>query len=524
MGSEIIINQLTQYTSGSWNDISFIKEDAEILHISLDFWNTIALPNPQFKIKRAEYIQKYIPCDLTINQINASFQKIGKEYNSFIESGFQSIPPIDLYLKVFKDLHLSEISNIDVIIDKLNFIFLEFPPIIFPAFYSFLEEIKNSGKTLSITSNTAFISGDVIKKYLLNVGLNSYFKIFLFSDECGIGKPSQEIFNELILNAQKLNQNISKNSIIHIGDNYNADYSGALLSGIRSFHLNEINYLKNDRFATHEITCIDRLPISAEEYSMFKFGDISIANKYADELFNYFILNHFQFLSKNNSNIIIYSSPYYKIPTSSFYLASIFYEKLISYFKGIQNTFITVNWGKINRLHTYTEDYGSLNANQRYHLIKNDTYAFDSIPNKSDRLIFIDDISITGTHQRVIEKILTEHNLDNESLFLYYCKLNNSDIDPTFENVLNYHYVNSLDGILNIINSNNFKITTRAVKFILSISILDLKYLFNTLKELRNIDLLYELHDYAILNDYNKIPKYEINILTIKEYLQNQNS
>lgn len=99
MGSEIIVNQLIQNTTGSWNDLSFIKEDVEILHISLDFWNTIALPNPQFKIKRAEYIQKYFLCDLTINQINASFQKIGEEYNSFIESGFQAIPPIDLYLK-----------------------------------------------------------------------------------------------------------------------------------------------------------------------------------------------------------------------------------------------------------------------------------------------------------------------------------------------------------------------------------------------------------------------------------------
>ena len=79
-------------------------------------------------------------------------------------------------------------------------------------------------------------------------------------------------------------------------------------------------------------------------------------------------------------------------------------------------------------------------AEERFNLIKNDTYELLNIPAVEDICIFIDDISITGTHQRVVEKLLKDNFIETKSLFLYYAKLSNSAICPSFENHLNYSF------------------------------------------------------------------------------------
>jgi hypothetical protein len=60
----------------------------------------------------------------------------------------------------------------------------------------------------------------------------------------------------------------------------------------------------------------------------------------------------------------------------------------------------------IKRCQTHTEDYGALSAIERFNLVKSDTYEFIEISSIKDLCIFIDDISISDTHQRVIEKLL----------------------------------------------------------------------------------------------------------------------
>jgi len=82
------------------------------------------------------------------------------------------------------------------------------------------------------------------------------------------------------------------------------------------------------------------------------------------------------------------------------------------------------------RCQTYTEDYGALSAEERFNLIKNDTYKLITVPAKDDLCIFIDDISITGTHQRVVEDLLDSSGIETNSFFLYFAKLSNSDVCP----------------------------------------------------------------------------------------------
>ena len=507
---------------GYWSELVKFSEENVVKHYSFDFWNTIAKSNPIFKIKRAEFISDIIGQDFSIAQISKAFEKIGFEYNKYIELGEPAIFCSELYSKVFHELSYSGQVNFDYLVEEVEKLFLANSPLVEDGFIDFLHLIKKSDKTVSLTSNTAFISGKTVKKYLTDIELVEKFDFLIFSDELGFGKPSVRIYEELITKTIELHSNILAKDILHIGDNYNADIVGAQNLGINTFQLEIPNKFIYPRYAAHSIVSKQSLPISAKEYSRFKFGDLSIAKKYALELFEYFKLNHLNWIEVDNSPVVVYSSPYSQIPTSSYYLTYYFFELLNDFQKNESKSNIQLFWGKINRCQTYSEDYGALNAEQRYELIKNDTYLFTDQPNEDWRLLFIDDISITGTHQRVIENLMKVNSYSNQSIFLYYSKLDNPTIDPVFENELNYNYVNSINTFLEIINSNSFGITTRAVKYMLKLSLNEFNLLLETLISKNKVELLEEILASSISNEYDKIEEYRDNYLRLKTYIVNK--
>lgn len=507
---------------GYWSDLAAYDENNVVKHYSFDFWNTIVKSNPIFKIKRAEFIRTIIGQDFSIEGINFVFGKIGSEYNKAIESGIQSISSSDLYLLVFKELNFSGDVDLDYIEEVIEHIFLQNPPQIEIGFLIFLQLIKDSGKTVSLTSNTAFIPGAIIKKYLTSIDVVENFDFLIFSDECGYGKPNIIIFEELYNKAKVLQESIAVSEITHIGDNYNADVEGAIRAGLYGFHFIPSIEFIYPRYSVHSIVSKHSLPLSAEKYSRFKFGDLSIAKIYAEELFNYFIDNHSQWLQLSNKPIVIYSSPFSYIPTSSYYLTKYFFEFIVNYLSKELSIDTQVKLGKINRNQTYSEDYGAMSSDQRYDLIKNDTYVFSEKPDEDWRLVFIDDISITGTHQRVIEDIMKLHNYTNESIFLYYSKLDNPIIDPVIENELNYKFVNSSNKLLEIIYSGTFGLTTRAVKYILKLPESEFNQFVQSLMQNDMMDLIDDIFSASINNGYEHIDIFNCNFLKLKTILINQ--
>jgi hypothetical protein len=110
-------------------------------------------------------------------------------------------------------------------------------------------------------------------------------------------------------------------------------------------------------------------------------------------------------------------------------------------------------------------------------LVKNDTYEFIDISSIKDLCIFIDDISISDTHQRVIEKFLQNCKIKTNSIFLYFAKLNNLEICYAYENELNYSCTTDVLKLTDLILSDIYKITIRTTKYLLSLPTKYLKYL-----------------------------------------------
>jgi hypothetical protein len=199
--------------------------------------------------------------------------------------------------------------------------------------------------------------------------------------------------------------------------------------------------------------------------------------------------------------------------TNTFYNA--FSQYLIS--KGIQT--VELEFGKIDRCQTYTEDYGALSADDRFNLIKNDTYMLNTIPTKDDLCIFIDDISITGTHQRVIENLLDSNKINTNSFFLYFSILDNSSICPTIENYLNYSFIDEFNKLIDLIISDDYLITTRSTKYILSQKKENLEMLISSLITKNKFKIIKEIVTMSYSNEYNKIEAYQQNLHHLKLYI-----
>jgi FMN phosphatase YigB (HAD superfamily) len=501
----------------NWAAIYKYINNNEIKFYSFDFWNTLAYSNSDFKKKRAELILGLFENNITISDVTETFTKVGAAYNKHQESGMAILSPLELLDKVLNELYPSvsfpDLTNLKFEIDSL---FLKYPPKLDNNIISSIEKIQNYDKACSITSNTAFISGHVIRQFLSNVNLLDNFSFCLFSDEVGLGKPSSTIYELLYLKAKAIHPQLKKSELLHIGDNDLADYKGALEFGLKSMLYNVKPNLTHERYAVHSIDNTKFISFNEIDFSKFKFGDTLIAEKYGTELFDYFRNLLLPELIAKHNNFRIYSSPYDQIPTSSYYLTQSFYEAFSEYLKNNHPENLNVKFCKIIRRQTYTEDYGALSAEERFNLIKNDTYEFVDIPSTEDVCIFIDDISITGTHQRIVEKLITDNSIETQSIFLYYAKLNNSLVCPSFENYLNYFYTSSVIKLMEIILSDSYKITTRTTKYILSLQHKDLEYFISEIKKHGKNSILIELVNMSDANKYNNIEHYKPNLKTLK--------
>jgi hypothetical protein len=277
--------------------------------------------------------------------------------------------------------------------------------------------------------------------------------------------------------------------------------------------ISEQNYKgKITHFSAFLIDNENDFGFSPEEYSRFKHGSINIAKKFGYILAERFIENCFGKIY-NGKQIVVVPSAYSYIPTASFFMKSFFVEKLNHYL--YKNGYPVVQETKIDRTVTYREDYGEMSAQDRYNLISGDSFHIDKSFLQNKQLLFLDDVKITGTHERIIIKMLNEHEIDNDCYMLYFAELINSSISPKFENYLNNYFVKDLNQVDWIIKNEPFIFNTRVVKYILNSNNKD----FNNFITQQSKEFINQLYYNAIGNEYYKFDTYINNLKTIEHLL-----
>ncbi len=262
-------------------------------------------------------------------------------------------------------------------------------------------------------------------------------------------------------------------------------------------------------YALNKIESGSIFGFSADEYSRFKFGCKDIARKFGTELAEGFIRDRLGWLQRQDQ-IVVISSPYCFIPTATFAMKDYFVQRLNQ--ELVQHGMPVCQETKIHRTITYKEDYGALDAEQRYELIKNDSFHIDTAFVKGKVLIFLDDVKITGSHERMIRNMAEKFNLNNRCEFVYFGALTNDKIHPDIENHLNYYNVKSLLDLDKIIKNENFLLNTRVVKYILCAPYRE----FRNFIIYQKYKLVCNIYHQAIGNSYHLIDDYKLNLGVIE--------
>ena len=267
-----------------------------------------------------------------------------------------------------------------------------------------------------------------------------------------------------------------------------------------------------ETFSLHQVTSATKFPFSAESYSKFKFGCKDTSREFGLALADAFAWKYI-LPGQIRGQIVVLSSPYCFIPTATFAMKDYFVQRLNQIL--VQCGQPVVEETKIHRTITYKEDYGGLSAEQRFNLIQNDGFHMDTEFIKGKTLIFLDDIKITGSHERVIERMLNDYGVENDRIFAYFAELTDPTIDPRVENTLNYAYVKNLLDLDKIIKNEAFVLNTRIVKYILNYNHADFVVFIN-FQRLKLVESIYHL---ALGNSYHLIPEYQNNLNYIKNLL-----
>lgn len=199
-------------------------------HFSFDLWLTLIKSHPEFKTKRVELFSSFFNVDKPIEEVAKAVKYYDDLCNTINEVIGGNVDTFEIYLLILNSLNVDikqlNQDNFKEFYQKSEDLFLEYKPVvIFKELHNFFDEIKNQGKTINILSNTGFIKGKTMRKFLINENLDQYIDFHIYSDEIKCSKPNPLVFQEV--KNQIRNQELQMDQILHIGDNPIADYKGA---------------------------------------------------------------------------------------------------------------------------------------------------------------------------------------------------------------------------------------------------------------------------------------------------------
>ncbi|MDR6460748.1 putative hydrolase of the HAD superfamily [Chryseobacterium vietnamense] len=219
-----------------------MKTDIDIhnhCHFSFDLWLTLIKSHPEFKAKRVELFSSFFNVDKPLEEVAKTVKYYDDLCNTINEVTGGNIDTFEIYLMILGslDIDVKQLNKekLNEFYNKSEELFLEYRPVvIFENLHDFFDDIKNQGKTINILSNTGFIKGTTMRKFLIHENLDQYIDFHIYSDEINCSKPNPLIFQEVKNNIQ--DQDLPMHQILHIGDNPVADYQGAKNFGF-SAHL-----------------------------------------------------------------------------------------------------------------------------------------------------------------------------------------------------------------------------------------------------------------------------------------------
>ena len=209
------------------------------------------------------------------------------------------------------------------------------------------------------------------------------------------------------------------------------------------------------------------LPFSPARYSRYKYGSVTAASAFARALGAAFAERCPDLACA--PRLVLTSSPYIYVPTAATTLA----RRLQPVLNAVraQRGLPPAPLVQVDRVNPTAGDYGTLSGSAREWLMADNVLSFRRFPPalvRDAHLLIVDDVRVTGAHQRCLVRASEELPLAART-FLYLASFGRpagGGLDPTREDALNHAAVRSLDDLAGIVAAGDFAWNVRVCKFV----------------------------------------------------------
>lgn len=260
------------------------------------------------------------------------------------------------------------------------------------------------------------------------------------------------------------------------------------------------------RDAVHHFSDLDTASFDVAEYSKMKFGSGRAARAFGEKMANHFYTQYHSVLV--DRRCVVIPAPSTTVPVAATLLSRHFMNRL-NELLSCDNA-KPVEWTMVHRDMTYNNNYADLPKEERKKLLAGDSIYINRDFVADKFLIFIDDCSITGTHEEKITSFLDEEGLDNDHIFLCFAQYTGAD--PSIEMRLNHTDVRDARDLVVLACQDDHHVTTRSLRLLLEYPEDD----FENLLESAPLRFLEESFNNSIVKGYNVHPDYVSNFTTLK--------
>jgi hypothetical protein len=262
----------------------------------------------------------------------------------------------------------------------------------------------------------------------------------------------------------------------------------------------------NDQFTVHNFKKLNSASLDIRNYSELKFGSDRVARLFGTEMADKFYEEYYDLLIHNKC--IIIPSVYNIVELASTILAQHFMNRL-NYLL-VQNGHDTIQWTTMSRDMSYFSDYCTKSADVRDKMLKGDTFYINKDYIKDKVLIFVDDSTISGAHQRKMEDFLRESGITNHRIFCYYVRYTGED--ASIESRLNKSGIRTVDQYIRLTKEYGHHIVVRGIRFLIELPSEELKLALQKFDD----EFIIKMYPACISKEYYKTKDYHYNLELVK--------
>lgn len=202
--------------------------------ISLDFWGTIAVFNPQYAAARKRYLATLF--NRPEEEAHARYQYVKRGCDHSAEHFGKAMTPLVAVktmiegMKLYPTIAGHDPHAVNILADFEQMV-RDNPPLLHDEFAQLLRDMREEGFIIGVASNTNFIAGALVQSIF-----NLDWSFAVYSDEIGVSKPDPDFFRTVLVRARKAaGRFVGVDEIIHIGDNSVCDQRGAQRIGMKGW-------------------------------------------------------------------------------------------------------------------------------------------------------------------------------------------------------------------------------------------------------------------------------------------------